>query len=148
MLYVAHMASTSSIKSKVVHYTRVAHNAVRDAHYHQNERSSKWPRVEHEFLRKNPACAACGSIQHLNVHHKVPFHLDPKLELDEMNLITLCMSEGKHCHLLIGHGDSFKAYVPDVVALSSQIMVAYNANDIEKAASIIQQARDARRTEL
>lgn len=76
------------------------------------KRSSKWPKVEESFLKDNPTCAACGSTKHLNVHHKMPFHLDPSLELDPNNLITLCMD--KDCHLLIGHGDNFKAYNPDV----------------------------------
>lgn len=77
------------------------------------KRSSGWPKVEKEFLKTNSECAACGSTKHLNVHHKKPFHIDPSLELDVTNLITLCMD--KDCHLLIGHGDDFKAYNPDVM---------------------------------
>jgi len=76
------------------------------------ERSPHWPSVQHHFIQKHPSCAACGSTQHLNVHHVQPFHLHPELELEESNLITLCMDND--CHLLIGHGDSFKAYNPNV----------------------------------
>jgi len=43
-----------------------------------------------------------------------PFHLHPELELDPTNLITLCMQPGQECHLYVGHGDSWKAYNPDV----------------------------------
>jgi hypothetical protein len=46
----------------------------------------------------------------LNVHHVLPFHLKPELELDPSNLITLCSSLDKNCHLDIGHGDNFRAY--------------------------------------
>lgn len=77
------------------------------------KRSPRWPALEKAFLKTNSVCAACGSNKHLNVHHKQPFHIDPALELDVTNLITLCMN--KDCHLLLGHGDDFKAYNPDVV---------------------------------
>ncbi len=77
------------------------------------KRSSAWPKVEKEHLASNPACAICNSTTRLNVHHKMPFHLKPELELDPNNLITLCMST-RECHLLIGHGDNFKAYNPNV----------------------------------
>jgi len=77
------------------------------------KRSNKWPTVEKHFLEAHPTCAACGSNTRLNVHHCMPFHLDPSLELDPNNLITLCM-DVKECHLQIGHGGSFKQYNPNV----------------------------------
>ena len=77
------------------------------------KRSSQWPTLEKHFLESHPTCAACGSKNRLNVHHCKPFHLDPKLELDPNNLITLCM-DTKECHLHLGHGGSFKQYCPDV----------------------------------
>jgi hypothetical protein len=46
----------------------------------------------------------------VQVHHVRPFHLRPELELDPDNLISLCMAEGRHCHLAVGHGGDFKAY--------------------------------------
>ncbi len=49
----------------------------------------------------------------MNVHHMKPFHLDPPLELDPTNLISLCMGKFE-CHIRIGHGDDFKAYNPSV----------------------------------
>lgn len=76
------------------------------------ERSPHWPATRHHFLNKFPTCAACGTKEHLDVHHVHPFHLHPELELDEKNLITLCMDND--CHLLIGHGGNFKAYNPTV----------------------------------
>jgi hypothetical protein len=78
-----------------------------------SKRSPQWRHVQQDFLSKNPCCAVCKSTTRLNVHHKKPFHLHPELELDENNLITLCMSK-KECHLLIGHGNDFKAYNPNI----------------------------------
>lgn len=75
----------------------------------KHKRSSKWRSVQQDFLEKNPVCAICGTKEKLNVHHKKPFHLFPELELEESNLITLCMSK-QECHLTIAHGDDFKAY--------------------------------------
>jgi hypothetical protein len=80
----------------------------------ESARSSGWNRVKNEHLSMNPACAACGSKENLQVHHKMPFHLNPALELDLKNLITLCMEPGVECHLNVGHGDSWKCYNPEV----------------------------------
>jgi hypothetical protein len=84
------------------------------------ERSPHWPTVQHHFIKKHPSCAACGSKEHLNVHHVQPFHLHPELELVESNLITLCMDND--CHLLIGHGDNFKAFNPNVREDAAEIL--------------------------
>jgi len=63
------------------------------------DRSSHWPTVREEFAIEHPDCAACGTRECLNVHHVVPFHDEPKLELDPNNLITLCREH----HFRIGH---------------------------------------------
>lgn len=80
----------------------------------EKKRSSRWKEVRDEFLIKNPTCAACGESKNLQVHHIVPFHINPKLELVEKNLITLCMNKNE-CHLEIGHGDSWRCYNPSVI---------------------------------
>lgn len=81
-------------------------------------RSSKWPTVRKHHLLANPCCAVCGGSEKLEVHHKRPFHLQPELELDPGNLITLCeaLKGGANCHLLFGHLGNFKAFNPDVEA--------------------------------
>ena len=73
-------------------------------------RSSEWPAVRTQHLQKSSTCAICGGGKKIQVHHKKPFHLEPKLELDPDNLITLC--EEKNCHLRFGHLYSFKSYNP------------------------------------
>ncbi len=75
-------------------------------------RSGKWPALEKNWLKVHPHCAACGTLDDVSVHHKRPFHLDPQLELDPMNLITLC--EKHQCHLMVGHSGDWHAYNPHV----------------------------------
>lgn len=69
------------------------------------KRSSKWPKVRSEHLKKNPECAVCGGTSKLEVHHIIPIHIDSTLELYAGNLITLCESKkyGINCHLAVGH---------------------------------------------
>ncbi len=75
-----------------------------------SKRSSQWPKIRNEHLKKNSQCAVCGGTAKLEVHHKVPFHLDPSKELEPSNLITLCEAwkNGICCHLLIGHLGNYK----------------------------------------
>lgn len=86
----------------------------------RERRSPHWPKVEKAHLAAHPSCAACGSTTRLQVHHEVPFHRRPELELDPKNLITLCMSKNE-CHILIGHGDSFEYFNPNVAADAAEI---------------------------
>ena len=69
------------------------------------KRSPKWRKVRGAFIKKYPRCFVCGSKKKVEVHHKVPFHYRPDLELEEENLTTLCENKkyGINCHLLIGH---------------------------------------------
>lgn len=79
------------------------------------KRSSKWLACAQAFVRTNPVCAACGTNEYLQVHHKRPFHLHPELELDPDNLIGLCMLAGRSCHFRIGHTFDWKAWNENVV---------------------------------
>lgn len=125
-----------ALKSRVAHAIRLTRHAIKDLN---TKRSSKWPKVEHEFLSSYPDCAACGGRERLNVHHKLPFHLHHELELDPKNLITLCMGKDKHCHLLIGHGDNFKAFVPEV-----EKMAAYVRQHPEAFSTVANKAKKTR----
>lgn len=73
------------------------------------ERSPAWPALAKRYRAEHPTCAACGTRKAVQVHHIIPFHTDPGLELDEGNLISLCKAR---CHLKIGHGGSYKHYNP------------------------------------
>lgn len=73
-------------------------------------RSSHWPAVAHAHLKLHPACAACGATKDLDVHHVVPFHVDPSKELLESNLLTLC-----RLHHLDAHCGDWKLWNPQAV---------------------------------
>ena len=82
-----------------------------------SKRSSHWETVRKHWLDHNNECAACGSKEKLQVHHIKPFHLNPSLELDFTNFITLCEKKGGlECHLNIGHHGNFKKENSEVVA--------------------------------
>ena len=70
-------------------------------------RSPKWQTIRKNHIKNNPYCIACGRDTKLEVHHKIPVHINPELELDPSNLVTLCSSP---CHLLFGHLMNFKSY--------------------------------------
>jgi 5-methylcytosine-specific restriction enzyme A len=72
------------------------------------KRSNQWPTVRKKHLEMEPTCQACGTKKKLTVHHVLPFHEHPQLELDHSNLITLC--EEHHCHLIFGHLCSWYSY--------------------------------------
>jgi len=81
-------------------------------------RSGKWPTIRKDYLKLHPKCEVCGGTRKLEVHHKVPFHLKPGLELEPTNLITLCEedTDGVNCHLLFGHLGNFKSFNHAVVS--------------------------------
>lgn len=119
------------------HALRVARATVRET-IKNHTRSPKWPHVRELHLAHNPTCAACGSPVHAQVHHVKPFHLNPMLELDASNLITLCMDTNE-CHERVGHGDDFKAYNPMIRAHAASLLA-----DPTLRAKVEQEARVAR----
>lgn len=86
-------------------------------------RSGKWARVRAEHLVKHPACAACGGVDHLQVHHVKPFHAYPELELEPSNLLTLCERPGANHHLDIGHLGCWRSYNTNAVADASYWLI-------------------------
>ena len=75
-------------------------------------RSPKWTSIRKQHLKDNPTCAACGRDKKLEVHHKIPVHINPESELDPSNLVTLCADP---CHIIFGHLMNFKSYNKDVI---------------------------------
>lgn len=77
-------------------------------------RSPHWPIVRATHLAAHPACEACGNTRSPDVHHIRPYHVEPALELDPANLMTLCRQgvAGMDCHLYFGHGGNWSDYVP------------------------------------
>jgi 5-methylcytosine-specific restriction enzyme A len=66
-------------------------------------RSPGWPKKEKEYKAVHPKCIACGTTKFCVVHHKLPFHVRPDLELKDENLRTMCETPSHNCHLIFGH---------------------------------------------
>jgi hypothetical protein len=105
---------------KLIHVTRVVRSLVRET-IKSRTRSPEWPEARNAWIKEHPTCAACGSSKRVQVHHCMPFHADPQLELDPTNFISLCMDE-KDCHLLIGHSGKFRLYDPFVKDFAAQAL--------------------------
>lgn len=76
------------------------------------KRSPLWRAVRAKHLEQYPTCLGCGGTKKLEVHHIIPFHVAPDLELVPTNLMTLCRRKkfGIHCHLLLGHFGSYRRF--------------------------------------
>lgn len=74
------------------------------------QRSPDWRKVRAKHLEDNPKCVVCGGTKKVQVHHVMPFHLHPELELEPDNLVSLCVAKkyGINCHLLAGHRGSYR----------------------------------------
>jgi 5-methylcytosine-specific restriction endonuclease McrA len=77
-------------------------------------RSTEWPRVRAEHLRRQPKCAACEASS-VDVHHIRSVSKNPELELMPGNLITLCNDGANRCHFRIGHSFLWTATNPDAI---------------------------------
>src|SRR3990167_11395293 len=73
-------------------------------------RSSKWPTVRKVFLAENPNCSACGGkgtfLKPNEIHHCIPYHISPDLELMSENLLTVCREH----HFFVCHLNSWKSW--------------------------------------
>jgi hypothetical protein len=92
-------------------------NWVRPVGVHEEPRSPLWPKVRAEHLKREPACAACGTTSELNVHHVLPFKQYPERELDDSNLITLCREH----HFVLGHSGNWSTWNPNVRADAAKL---------------------------
>ena len=81
------------------------------------KRADDWLEFRDAYVKDNPKCVICGATKKLQVHHIIPFHIAPDLELDKTNLITLCTRKkyGINCHLLVGHLGNYRKTNPNVV---------------------------------
>lgn len=80
--------------------------------YGKATRSSKWPAFRQQILDTFKKCAVCGRNKELEVHHIIPFHQRPDLELDSNNCIVLCADP---CHFVFGHLYNWTRCNKDVV---------------------------------
>lgn len=77
------------------------------------DRSPRWPALRRAHLAREPRCRVCDTAKAPEVHHVLPVHRAPELELDPDNLITLCGGAGG-CHFRWGHLWDWYSYNPDV----------------------------------
>ncbi|MEP3478013.1 MAG: hypothetical protein ABJZ55_02085 [Fuerstiella sp.] len=103
-----------SLTRPLVTWWQLATDTFQRRHPSGTKRSGSWPRVRDEYLKGHPECACCGGTKKLRVHHRLPFHLRPDLELDPENLMTLCEAGkfGINCHFLLGHLGNWKRFNP------------------------------------
>lgn len=73
-------------------------------------RSPDWVALSRKVILEIRRCEVCGSKKGLEVHHKLPFHLHPELELVRVNLCCLC----RRCHLFVGHLGTWSSYNPEI----------------------------------
>lgn len=76
------------------------------------KRSKYWRSVRADYMDENPLCEICNKDKKLEVHHIIPFHVAPDLELRHDNMITLCR---KH-HFTFGHIENWRITNPSVEA--------------------------------
>ena len=81
------------------------------------KRSKDWPAFRKEQIKKHPFCAVCKRTSRLQLHHKIPFHVAPELELSEQNTVVLCARiKVLNCHIVYGHLGNFQRINPFVDA--------------------------------
>lgn len=73
-------------------------------------RDSGWRKLRNQHIRAHPRCAVCETTAKVEAHHIVPVHVDPSLEMDFTNLITLCRPH----HFTFGHLCDWRAHNPTV----------------------------------
>lgn len=86
-------------------------------------RSSKWEKARKAHLKKFPFCQATGLGKKLEVHHILPFHEFPELELDPDNHITLTEWTTLNVHLWFGHFGNYRLHYNPRVQIHSAIML-------------------------
>lgn len=93
------------------------------------KRSPHWEEVRKQHLNSEPICQSCGKAEGLEVHHKIPFCIDPSKELLDSNLITLC-EVGIKCHLNTGHHGNWKKFNVNVVNDCKENVRALKAKNV------------------
>ena len=114
-------------------------HSVRDIRI-KTKRSSKWSALEKSFKKQFPTCACCRTNKKVQIHHIVPFHVSPELELEPTNLISLCMSK-RMCHLQIAHCGSFRKWTENIRQYASIL-----SKDISKYNEIVKLSKESAKT--
>lgn len=74
--------------------------------------SSTWKKKRKAILeRDHHECLICGNKNNLQVHHIIGLDIEPKLKLDDRNLITLC----EHHHNQVHNGVFSSIYLTNLI---------------------------------
>lgn len=71
-------------------------------------RNPGWESFRREIIKGQPACEASGVAWELEVHHLLPVHLRPDLEMVRDN----CMVLTRTLHFWLGHYGNWASYNP------------------------------------
>lgn len=102
----------------------------RDAWRSRDPRLAAW---RDEVVGRHPRCQARSQqcFGNRRTHHIRPRHLFPELAYDPDNGITLC----ERHHFILGHGEDWAAWVPDVRRLAENSRVlGYSTGEDERKA--------------
>jgi hypothetical protein len=92
------------------------------------KRSAHWPAFLKQFLAAHPDCFGCGR-KAVTGHHDVPFHVEPARELDESNILAVCLP----CHFVLCHAGDWKLWVKtareDLAAHLERVRAAQQLNE-------------------
>jgi len=78
--------------------------------YRGLKRNPSWEHDSRLWLKDHNECAATGWTYKLQIHHVLPFHLFPQLEMDESNWIVLTENPLFEAHFEIGHNKNWREY--------------------------------------
>ena len=82
--------------------------------------SAAFRELRRRWLLAHPFCQVCGGMEKLEIHHVTPVSVNPSLELDAENLLTLCMAFPRYCHLQYGHLGSWTTWNPHVRQIATR----------------------------
>lgn len=86
------------------------------------KRHSGWGPASHLYVLRYPSCYVCGrlvwkglkAVCPYSIHHALPFHLYPELEMDEANWVTVCEYRSFNCHFVAGHLLDWRSWNADI----------------------------------
>lgn len=99
-------------------------DAGRGKHPLRQKRSPHWGKFKKAYFKKyGKACEVCGRKSFVQLHHVIPFHVRPDLELMEWNVVGLCEPPHKvrKCHLIYGHLGDWRWFDPDVKEVAASV---------------------------
>jgi len=88
-------------------------------------------KAKNKHRKKHPVCRQCGLKssffgRKLDVHHKLPVHVNPDMACEPENFVTLCRPH----HFKIGHLSNWKDWNVKVMDTISALSKAFQLNSL------------------